>query len=137
MAWRAASHNSERALLLAPTKEPGDVRTSIQVIVEVEIERPPPVVWSSIAVFLRLVGLLAWLSRFERSRVQGDFPAVTNDGGAIGTAGASDATLFEDQGVLESSPSSRASRLIQPLDATDTSMPVTRLQPGIPASIQP
>ena len=112
------------------------MRTSIQVIVEVEIERPPPVVWSSIAVFLRLVGLLAWLSRFERSRVQGDFPAVTNDGGAIGTAGASDATLFEDQGVLESSPSSRASRLIQPLDATDTSMPVTRLQPGIPASIQ-
>ncbi len=53
-------------------QEPGDVRTSIEVIVEVEIERPPSVVWSFITDAERLP---EWFDEFEAAHEESGGPA--------------------------------------------------------------
>jgi uncharacterized protein YndB with AHSA1/START domain len=47
------------------------MRTSLEVIVEVEIERPPPVVWAYVSEAARLP---EWLGEFEAAREESDGP---------------------------------------------------------------
>jgi uncharacterized protein YndB with AHSA1/START domain len=52
-------------------QESAAVRTSIEVIVEVEIERPPPAVWSFVSDAERLP---EWLGEFEAAHEESDGP---------------------------------------------------------------